>query len=106
TFILTASAMGLLSGSIFSSAEAAAGIGIVLVLVMSALGGCWWPSEVVPGWLRLAGLAFPTAWTMRGLNELISWGGGLRDVLLPSGILMLFGLGAGFVAQHLLRRSF
>jgi len=54
-FVLTAAAMGLLSGAIFNSAEAAAGMGIVLVLAMSALGGCWWPSEVVPGWLRLAG---------------------------------------------------
>jgi len=104
-FVLTAAAMGLLSGSWFKSAEAASGMGIVLVLVMSALGGCWWPAEVVPDWLRLAGYAFPTAWAMRGLHELISWGGGLRDVLLPCGILGLFGLGAGLLATRLLRRA-
>ena len=104
-FVLTAAAMGLLSGSIFSSGEAAAGMGIVLVLTMSALGGCWWPSEVVPGWLRLAGYAFPTAWAMRGLNELVSWGGGLRDVLLPCAVLALYGLGAAVAAARLLRRS-
>ncbi len=104
-FVLTAAAMGLLSGAIFNSAEAAAGMGIVLVLAMSALGGCWWPSEVVPGWLRLAGYAFPTAWTMRGLHEIVSWGGGLRDVLLPCGVLALYGLGAAFAAGRLLRRN-
>ena len=104
-FVLTAAAMGLLSGSWFKSAEAASGMGIVLVLVMSALGGCWWPAEVAPDWLRLAGLAFPTAWTMRGLHELISWGGGLRDVLVPCGVLALFGLGAGLLATRLLRRA-
>lgn len=104
-FVLTAAAMGLLSGAWFRSAEAAAGMGIVLVLSMSALGGCWWPAEVVPDWLRLAGYAFPTAWAMRGLHELISWGGGLRDVLLPCGILALYGLGAGLLATRLLRRA-
>ena len=104
-FVLTAATMGLLSGSIFSSAEAAAGIGIVLVLTMSALGGCWWPSEIVPPWLRRAGYAFPTSWTMRGLHELISWGGGVRDILLPCAMLVLFGLAAGFAAQRLLRRG-
>lgn len=104
-FVLTAAALGLLSGSLFTSSEAASGMGIVLVLAMSALGGCWWPAEVVPGWLRLAGFAFPTAWAMRGLNELISWGGGLRDVLLPCGVLALYGLGAGLLATRLLRRA-
>lgn len=104
-FVLTAASMGLLSGSWFKSAEAASGMGIVLVLVMSALGGCWWPAEVVPDWLRLAGFAFPTAWAMRGLHELISWGGGLRDVLVPCGVLGLFGLGAGLLATRLLRRA-
>jgi ABC-2 type transport system permease protein len=104
-FVLTAAAMGLLSGSWFKSAEAASGMGIVLVLAMSALGGCWWPAEVVPDWLRLAGYAFPTAWAMRGLHELISWGGGLRDVLAPCGFLLLFGLGAGILATRLLRRA-
>ena len=104
-FVMTAAAMGLLSGSWFKSAETAAGMGIVLVLVMSALGGCWWPAEVVPDWLRLAGFAFPTAWAMRGLHELISWGGGLRDVLLPCGVLGLFGLAAGLLATRMLRRA-
>jgi ABC-type multidrug transport system permease subunit len=104
-FVLTAAAMGLLSGSWFKSSEAASGMGIVLVLIMSALGGCWWPAEVVPDWLRLAGFAFPTAWAMRGLHELISWGGGLRDVLVPCGILGMFALGSGLLATRLLRRA-
>jgi len=104
-FVLTAAAMGLLSGSWFKSAETASGMGIVLVLVMSALGGCWWPAEVVPDWLRLAGFVFPTAWAMRGLHELISWGGGLRDVLVPCGVLGLFGLAAGLLATRMLRRA-
>ena len=103
-FVLIAAALGLLSGSIFSRPEAAAGSGTVLVLAMSALGGCWWPLEIVPGWLRVAGYAFPTAWAMRGLNELLSWGGGLRDVLLPCAVLALYGLGAAYGATRLLRR--
>jgi len=104
-FVITAASLGILAGSIASSSEASAGMGIVLVLVMSALGGCWWPAEVEPAWLRTAGNVFPTAWMMRGLNEIVSWGGGLRDVLLPCGVLALFAAGSAVVAGRLLRRS-
>ncbi len=104
-FVLTASMMGLLSGAFFSSPEAASGIGIVLVLSMSALGGCWWPAEIVPKWMQLAGYAFPTAWMMRGLHELISWGGGLHEILRPCAVLALYGIASGLGARRLLRRA-
>ena len=104
-YIACAAALGLLGGSLFASPDAASGIGIVLVLAMSAIGGCWWPAEVMPNWLRLAGFAFPTAWAMDGLHQLVSWGGGPRDVLLPCAVLSLYALAAGTVAARLLRRS-
>lgn len=103
SYALCAAALSLLAGSIFASPQAGAGIGIVLTLVMSAMGGCWWPSEVMPGWMRAAGHAFPTAWAMDGLHGIISWGGGLRDVLLPCAVLGLYAVAAGALAVRRLR---
>jgi ABC-2 type transport system permease protein len=102
-FIVCAAAIGFLAGTLFSSADAAAGTGVVLTLLMSALGGCWWPSEVMPGWLRTAGHAFPTAWAMDGLHQIISWGGSFEDVALPCAVLLAYALGAGAIAARRLR---
>ncbi len=100
-----ASALSLLGGTLFASPEAASGIGVVLTLFMSALGGCWWPAEIMPQWLRIAGHAFPTAWAMDGLHEIISWRGGLRDVLVPCAVLILYAVGSGLLATRRLRFS-
>ncbi|HET9482221.1 MAG TPA: ABC transporter permease [Candidatus Polarisedimenticolia bacterium] len=97
-FILCAAAFGLMAGALFKSPEAASGIGVVLTLAMSALGGCWWPAEINPAWLQQAAWAFPTSWAMNGLNELLSWGGGLRDVAVHCLVLALFAAAAGTVA--------
>lgn len=94
SLVLCAASLGLLGGALFKTPDAAAGISIVIVMVMSALGGCWWPAEVMPPWLRTAGHAFPTAWAMDGLHQLIAWGGGLSDVILPSLVLLAFAAAA------------
>ncbi|HXI02424.1 MAG TPA: ABC transporter permease [Candidatus Saccharimonadales bacterium] len=92
--ILCAGAFGLLGGTLFSSPEASAGIAVVMSLVMSAMGGCWWPMEILPRWLQAVGHAFPTAWAMDGLHEIMAWGGGVGDVIGTAAVLLLFALGA------------
>jgi ABC-type Na+ efflux pump permease subunit len=104
-FLFCAASIGMLGGAIFRSPDAASGIGVVLVLFMSALGGCWWPSEVMPGWMRTASYVFPTAWAMNGLHELLSWNGTLRDVLPHCAVLGLFALAAGGGAIAKLRTT-
>jgi len=102
-YLLSAAAIGLLGGTLFASPDAASGVGIVVVLVMAAMGGCWWPAEVMPRWLQTAAYIFPTGWAMNGLHELLSWGGGLREVGLHCAVLALFALGAGALAAHRLK---
>ena len=88
--VLCAGGFGLLGGTMLRSPEASAGAGVVLSLVMAALGGCWWPSEIMPRWLQTMARIFPTSWAMDGFHELISWGGGLADVMIVSVVLTLF----------------
>ena len=103
TYILCAAALGLLGGTLFASPGASSGVGITAVLVMAAAGGCWWPAEVMPRWLRTAAYAMPTGWAMNGLHQLLSWGGGLRDVLPHCAVLSLFALAATTLAVRRLR---
>ena len=80
-------------------------MGWIARMVMAALGGCWWPSEIMPGWCGGAHV-FPTAWAMDAFHALISFGRGLDAVLLPAPVLLGFGalfslLGARFLRAAL-----
>ena len=83
-----------LLGAVLKNPEQASALGWITSMVMAALGGCWWPSEVVPRWLWKASHVFPTAWAMDAFHALISFGRGLEAVWLPA--LVLFGFGALF----------
>ena len=90
-FVFCVASLGMLSGSLFASADAASGFGVVASLVMSAMAGCWWPAEVMPAWMQQASYALPSAWALNGLHELISWGGDFGSVALHCTVLLLFG---------------
>ena len=49
-------------------------IGLTVVMLVCAVGGCWWPLFMEPSWLQRASHVTPTAWAMDGLSDLI-----LRD---------------------------
>ncbi len=63
-------------------------------MVMAALGGCWWPLEVVSEPLKKVALVFPTGWAMRTLHGVVSFGQNLGE--LRSNLLVLVAFGAVF----------
>lgn len=103
TYAFSAAGLATLCGAIFRTPEQASAIGWLVAMVMSALGGCWWPSEVVPRWLWRAAHVFPTTWAMDAFHSLISFGRGFEAVLLPSGILVLFGVAFTLLGARRLR---
>jgi ABC-type multidrug transport system permease subunit len=78
-------------GAILANPEQASIVGWLSSMVMAAMGGCWWPSEVMPAWLRTAAHVFPTTWAMDGFHALISFGRGFEAVVGPSAALIGFG---------------
>jgi ABC-type multidrug transport system permease subunit len=78
-------------GAILKNPEQASSVGMLVSLVMAAMGGCWWPAEVMPDWLRTAAHIFPTTWAMGAFHALISFGKGFDAVLLPCAVLVGFG---------------
>lgn len=102
SYTLAVAGLATLLGAIVSTPEQASGIGWIASMVLAGLGGCWWPAEIMPAWLRHAAHAFPTAWAMDGFHALISFGKGASAVLLPSAVLLLMGLFfAGLGARYL-----
>jgi ABC-2 type transport system permease protein len=57
-------------------------------MLMSSIGGAWWPLEVVPSWMRAAAHIFPTAWAMDGFHAVATYGGGVREAMLPIVVLL------------------
>jgi ABC-type multidrug transport system permease subunit len=73
-YMLAATALGLLLGTCFKSSEKAGAAGVIAGLLMAALGGCWWPLEIVPGAMRAVALILPTGQAMDAIGEMTALG--------------------------------
>ncbi|HXV13338.1 MAG TPA: ABC transporter permease [Candidatus Krumholzibacteria bacterium] len=73
-YMLAATALGLLLGTCFKSSEKAGAAGVISGLMMAALGGCWWPLEIVPGAMRAVALFLPTGQAMDAIGEMTALG--------------------------------
>jgi ABC-2 type transport system permease protein len=103
SLVLCAAALSLLAGAVFRSPGAASGVSIAAVVLMSGLGGCMWPSEIMPEWMRRLGFAFPAGWAMDGLHRILLWGADVRGALLPGLALLGFAAVALVIAVRRLR---
>ena len=69
--VFAGTAFGLIVAGTTRSREAVLPIGSIAILTMAAVGGCWWPLDLEPEWMRRAALAFPTTWAMQAYNDLM-----------------------------------
>ena len=96
SFAVSIAALSTLLGAVLKTPAQASSVAWIGSMIMAALGGCWWPGELMPGWMRNVSHVLPTAWAMDGFHSLVSFGYGVQEVLLPS--VVLFGFGAVFTA--------
>ncbi|MBX3733478.1 MAG: ABC transporter permease [Verrucomicrobiae bacterium] len=92
TYAWVAASLGVLIGSLVRAEDKVVGLCVLVSLVMAALGGCWWPIELVPPALQQVAHALPTGWAMDALHQLITFGSGWSGIRQP--LLVLFGFGA------------
>jgi ABC-2 type transport system permease protein len=104
SYVLMVASLATLAGTLFRSADRAGSFSWPVTLMLSALGGCWWPLEVVAPWLRIVGHVSPAAWAMDGLHQVFHFGGGVGSVVLPSAVLLGMGLALCFLARHRLSK--
>jgi ABC-type multidrug transport system permease subunit len=52
---------GMLLGNFGKSEGQILAIGVILSIILSAIGGCWWPIEITPAWAQKASLVPPPA---------------------------------------------
>jgi ABC-type multidrug transport system permease subunit len=69
--VAAGTAFGLVVAGLTRSREAVLPVGSIVILTMAATGGCWWPIDLEPPWMRTVALAFPTTWAMDAYNDLM-----------------------------------
>jgi ABC-2 type transport system permease protein len=97
-FILTlatafaATGFGVAVGTLAATEHQAAIMGSLSILLLSALGGIWVPSYVMPEVMRNISAWSPLNWSLEGFYKLFLRGGQVTDILLESFKLILFFL--------------
>jgi len=95
-FILTlatsfaATGFGVMVGTLATTDHQAAIMGSLSILLLSALGGIWVPSYVMPELMRNISSFSPLNWSLEGFYKLFLRGGGVADVLTDALKLMGF----------------
>lgn len=98
-----AASLGVLIGAITSNPDKTTGLCVLATMIMSALGGCWWPMEIVPDTFKMIGHIFPTAWAMDALHQLITFGNGWSNIMMPLAALTAYATAATIGAAKLLK---
>lgn len=96
-------AIGLVVAGLARTREQTQPLSLAFVMVLSAMGGLWWPKSIEPQWMReVSPIAF-TSWAMRGMNDLVLRNRGLDAMVMPVGALLGYGLVALLIGLKLFR---
>lgn len=86
-------------GTFFSNAEQASGIGVVVALVLAALGGAMMPLELFSDTLRSVARLTPHYWAIDAFAELIRHDGTILDIGTQLGVLALYAVALLLIAS-------
>jgi ABC-2 type transport system permease protein len=87
---LAGAALGTALGTFVKTEGQASGVSMLLGMTMALLGGCWYPIEMFPQFVRSAVQALPTSWAMQGLLDIVLRGQGLAAILPAAAVLLGF----------------
>jgi len=88
----SATGLGVLVSALAKTEAQVGGLTTMLLLTLSALGGCFIPRFTMPNWLKTLGLITPHAWALDAYQDLLVRGYGLVAVLPKIGMLAAFAL--------------
>jgi len=83
--------LGILLVAVIRSRKQIHPITTLIILGSSAIGGSWFPLFLMPKAVQQVGRITLVAWAMEGYNRLMLLGGGLADVWVNIGVLVLYG---------------
>lgn len=80
-------AFGMLLAAVAPSPQAASGLATFLILMMSAIGGAWFPISFMPEFIQTIAQFTIVYWAMEGFNQVLWSGDSILQMLPTLGIL-------------------
>ena len=89
-FSIAIASLSIFIGSVLKKEDLIIGVSVLLANLFAALGGCWWPSEIVPQTVKTIGMVSPAYWAMDAFHQIIFFNKGLADILMNFIVLLGF----------------
>ncbi len=86
------SSLSIYFGSVLKRQEAVVGVSVLVANLLAALGGCWWPIEIVPDFMKKIAMLLPTGWAMSALDKILFYKYPFSNVMLHLSVLLGFTL--------------
>lgn len=96
-----AGSLSLLAGMLCRTERQVILVAVFGALTLSALGGCWWPIEIVPDTFKTIASLTPSYWAMHGLQSVLYFGRSSEVLWFECPILLGFALLVGLIALAL-----
>ncbi len=91
-FTLAMACLSIFVGSVLHKEELIVAVSVLAANMFAALGGCWWPAEIVPPAFQTLAMISPAYWAMDAFHQVIFFGKGFpRHPAQPAGPAGLHG---------------
>jgi ABC-type multidrug transport system permease subunit len=97
------STTGLLVGTLARTPAQAGAGGSIVANALAAVGGCWWPAEIMPSWMQKVSRLTPPGVAMDALHKLVNYGDSAVSVIPHVLGLAALALIAGFLSARYFR---
>jgi ABC-2 type transport system permease protein len=97
---------GIFIATVARSQKQVEGLSTLIILLMSSLGGSWWPLFITPHWMQIAGHFTINAWAMDAFLGVLAYQRSVSEILVP--LLVLFGVTVVLISLSIIffRRRF
>lgn len=85
-----AGCLSMLCGVLCQTERQVIHVAIFVAVVLAALGGCWWPIEIVPEFFQRVATFTPSYWGVHGLQRVMYFNKSYEVLLLECPILLAF----------------
>ncbi|MBU1098271.1 MAG: ABC transporter permease [Bacteroidetes bacterium] len=96
---------GMLITALSSSIAQANGIATLLIMIMSAIGGAWFPVSILPDWMQSISKLTITYWSVEAFLQVLWRGGDLTSISLNLIILLSIAVIVNTYAIFLFRKG-
>jgi len=94
---LFAGSLSVLVGLVCQTEKQVILTGIFSAMILSALGGCWWPIEIVPDAFKTVAACTPSYWAVHGLQSILYFGKSWQVLTWECPILLGFAALCGLI---------